>query len=444
MVKQVLWVLPLCLTACGSIYTSPKVDKANALVDVIEVDQTSVAVANRSFYRPKQLPVALRTVSGGSVASVAPQAVPDPVTELPEKPLPAQINVPPSFEPEAYRIGVSDVLLLAAPSPSGDNAITGLLAAQNKRQGYTVQDDGAIAVPDVGRIRLAGLTLEEAENVVFNALVNKQIDPTFSLEVAEFNSKKVSISGAVNKPTLVPVTLTTLTLQQALQTAGGVGKTDRDFTTIRIARDGQNYQIPLSILRANPRLQNLPLKDGDNVFVDLDFERERQRLYVAEQLQLVQARNAARVQALAELQTASNIDARQTEEARTNFLKQLELGAVPRDHVFLAGEVKEQGRFPLPFETTASVADAIYSKGGIPTASGDLGEIYVLRQSAQSERIRAYHIDGSDLTDLLLATKFELRPDDFIFVTEQRVTAWNRVIQQLLPSFSIANSAAAN
>ena len=53
-------------------------------------------------------------------------------------------------------------------------------------QGYTVQDDGAIAIPDVGRIVLGGLTLEEAEDAVFRSLVEARLDPSFSIEVAEF------------------------------------------------------------------------------------------------------------------------------------------------------------------------------------------------------------------------------------------------------------------
>ena len=37
-------------------------------------------------------------------------------------------------------------------------------------------------------------------------------------------------------------------------------------------------------------------------------------------------------------------------------------------------------------------------------------------------------------TALLMATRFELRPDDVIFVAEQPVTRWNRVIDQISPS----------
>ena len=43
----------------------------------------------------------------------------------------------------------------------------------------------------------------------------------------------------------------------------------------------------------------------------------------------------------------------------------------------------------------------------------------------------------------MLATRFELRPDDVIFIAEQPVTRWNRVIQQITPSLITSVTAAA-
>jgi len=55
--------------------------------------------------------------------------------------------------------------------------------------------------------------------------------------------------------------------------------------------------------------------------------------------------------------------------------------------------------------------------------------------------VTAFHINGGDPVNLLVATKLELRPDDVIFVSEQPVTAWNRVVSRLLPSATIVNQA---
>ena len=121
------------------------------------------------------------------------------------------------------------MLVLSTPSTQGTaGELSGLLAAQNSRNGYTVQDDGSINIPDVGRVRLVGLTVDEAEAILFQRLVENQIDPTFSLEIAEFNSRRVSVGGAVGQPGVQPITLTQLTLGEALSAAGSVSVSDID------------------------------------------------------------------------------------------------------------------------------------------------------------------------------------------------------------------------
>ena len=102
----------------------------------------------------------------------------------------------PDVEPSPYKIGVGDVVLLATRGSSSTiEQLSGFLAAQNQRQGYTVRDDGAIAIPEVGTAALAGMTIEQAEDKLFQALVEGQIDPSFSLEVAGFNARKVAVGG---------------------------------------------------------------------------------------------------------------------------------------------------------------------------------------------------------------------------------------------------------
>lgn len=418
----------LTLPACGVIYTAPNVKAVPDRVDVIELTPQTVTYANKiSPYTPRKIPAVFNHVThvrGSGNIGVIPQKA----LQGYRRP---SVSLPSPTQAGPYKLGVSDVVLLATPTPQSLEALTGLIAAQNKRQGYTIQDDGAIAVPDIGRINLAGLTIEEAEAVIFQALVENQISPQFSLEIAEFNSKTVSVGGAVKAAMVAPITLKPLTLQNALQIAGGIETSTPEFTTIRIFRNGKSYQIPLQELSAQPKLQSLVLQDGDSVYVEDDFQKQ-QALVEAKSLALKQ------IEAKAELQRA------QSDEARRNFLTRLEIGAVERDYAYLAGEVKNQGRIELPFVKTASVADIIYGDGGILNKEGDLGQIYVLRILKGSQHITAYHLDGGNVVNLILATKMKLRPDDVVFVAEQRVTSWNRVISQILPSFSLAKSVASD
>lgn len=431
------------LSACGVAYQSPDVNplrSGDTKVRVVRMTPQTVLAANQDSYRPKTLPgVFFQTAGSGSGlrgagAGAGPEAVFDPE----RKPVALETRLPPKTQPAAYRIGTGDVLLLA--TPRGGNTVeqlSGLLAAQNARQGYTVQDDGAIAIPNVGRVNVGGMTIDEAEAELFQRLVENQIDPTFSLEVAEFNSKKVSIGGSVGNPGVVPITLTPLYLDEALASAGGVQVADQDYASVRIYRDGTLYQVPLRELYSRRGLSRILLQDGDSVFVDSEYELDQAQAYFEQQIRIQDFRQRARVQALNELNAEVAIRRGNLNEARENYLTRLELDSVERDYVYLTGEVSKQARYPLPFGKTASLADALYSNGGVPTETGNVREIYVLRGSSDPREfgaVTAWQLDGRDATNFMLATRFELRPNDVIFVAEQPVTRWGRVIRQITPS----------
>ena len=46
------------------------------------------------------------------------------------------------------------------------NVLNDLIASQNSQRGFRVQDDGAVSIPDIGRIVIGGLTLQEAESAM--------------------------------------------------------------------------------------------------------------------------------------------------------------------------------------------------------------------------------------------------------------------------------------
>jgi polysaccharide export outer membrane protein len=365
-------------------------------------------------------------------------ALPEPVFEEPTRPGTLETRLPPDLAVRSYTIGIGDVIVLATKGRNTTvEELSGLLAAQNRRQGYTVQDDGSIAIPDVGRIKLDGLTIEEAEAEVFRKLVENQIEPSFSLEIAEFNSKRVSVGGAVSNPTVATIRLTPLYLQDALAQAGGVTAPDQDFVSVRIYRDGTLYQIPLTELYSRPSLQRIELAPGDSVFVDTEYELQAAQNYFEQQIRLTQVRQDGRRQALAELETEIGIRRSALAEERQNFRDRIDLGAVEQDYVYLSGEVGQQGRFPLPFNHKATLADALFDGDGIPTETGNPSQIYVLRASPDPRdfgAVTAWHLDGSNAVNMILATRMELRPDDVIFVAEQPITRWNRVVRQVVPS----------
>lgn len=437
--KQIIAIFSLLfVTGCGAAYISSKVSDADDKVRILRLTPESVLAANRSSYYPKDLPAVFFANAGGPQGARGVGVTPPPSLERQRKPGSLAMRVPPQVPAQPYQIGVGDVLLLATRGSSSTvEQLSGLLAAQNRRQGYTVQDDGAIAIPEVGRVMVGGKTLEEAETALFHKLVENQIDPSFSVEIAEFNSKRVSIGGAVSKPTVVPITLTTLTLDQALSAAGGISTRDLDYATIRIYRDGSLYQIPLQEYLRRPELQKLRLDANDSLFIDTEYELDRAQAYFNEQIQLANYRQNARIQALNELQAEVNLRREALNEERQNFQTRIDLDGVDRDYVYLTGEVTTPSRFTMPFGRKATLADALYDKGGFSSNTANPSQIYVLRSSpdpAEFGAVTAWHLDARNAANFTLTTRMELRPNDVIFIAEQPITRWNRVVQQIVPS----------
>lgn len=510
----------LALGGCGLVYTSPGVyetgeiggfaDSAAEDVQVIPLTLETALEANLSEYVPARLPDAYRPLPtttpppiGGVNASIptlpepdfssiddvqpGDEALPPPATSLQQPAEPPAVDLPPEQDPQPYRIGIADVLLLSTNTAGATlEDVPSLLNAQSSRQGYIVQDDGAIAIPDVGRIRVAGLTMEEAEAEIFQALVSQRLDPSFSLEIREFNSQRVSIGGAVAQPMVAPITLKPLHLTEALQMAGGVSGPTDDYAVVRLFRDGRVYQAPLDRLYGDDQLRDVTLQDGDSVFVDADYDIGQARAYFEEQLRLRQAQLAERefsfrqrqarldeVQlalaranfetqrvelqqqlnqmriSSAQYEVARNTDRRNADaEQRQAFEARLDLGAVRRDYAYVAGEVRQPSRHALPFESRASLADMLFENNGMNIQYADYSEIYVIRRFGAdlTGGITAYHLNASNAANLRTAAAFEMRPNDVVFVAEQPITVWNRVISQLTPNLlsegaSLANAA---
>lgn len=423
------------LPSCAALTSAVVVEELTAAgeVKIIPIDANTLRQANAAPYDPRTLPAIFSRTAGLAGGAIGAGPLPEPPLRPEVRPGALTTRLPPAHDPGPYRLGTGDVVILATPRSADTlTQLTGLLAAQNQRQGYTVQDNGAISIPDVGHVAVVGLTLEDAERAVFNALVARQIEPGFSLEVAEFNSQRVSVGGAVRNAGLIPITLTPPTLSEALAGVGGVTAPDPDYAAIRLYRDGALYQIPLARYLQNPALQQTVLKAGDSIFVDTEYDLAGAQAYFAQQIQIARLRQNARTEALDQLSSEVALRRLELEEARANFRDRLRMDAVMRDYVYIAGEVGRQSRFTLPFERRATLADALFSTAeGVPNATGNVGEVYVLRGTGDGRGIGAWHLNAGNAANLVLATRFELRPNDVVFVSEKPLTGLSRLFGQI-------------
>lgn len=451
------------LAGCGVFYTSPSVSDGrfkttDLAVEVVPVTYETTLKANLMPNVPARLPVGFQPDAFDHMAAeplhmpeLAP--IPHPASRPGLRPGAIPDRLPPFGTPEPYRIGVADVLLLSV-STAGTTLeeLPGLISAQSKRQGFVVQDDGAIAIPDAGRVPVAGLTMESAEAAIFRALVSAGIDPSFSLEIAEFNSQRVAIGGQVRQPKLVPITLKPLFLHEAISSAGGLMGETPEFAKIIMTRDGETYQISAQRFIDDPAIRQIVLRGGDSLYVEAEFNEERARAHFQELLAIRSEQQQGVLFQLQNQQAQTQLQRNRIDEMnarRQLFLDRVELGAVERGFAYVTGEVPVPRRVALPFENTSSLADVLFADGGrgVDIQFGDYGEIYVLRRPSDPEEagsLLAFHLNANNAANLTLASMFQMHPGDIVFVAEQPVTAWNRALSQVLPNIftSIARTAA--
>jgi polysaccharide export outer membrane protein len=159
----------------------------------------------------------------------------------------------------------------------------------------TVQTNGAITLPLLGEVQVAGLTVAEVQRKVTNLLEKDYlVSPNVEVKVREYHSQYVSVVGEVNNPGRKPLRGRTR-LFDALIEAGGfkttasgevvITRTDGSF-------DGGNRTLKVRISGAATAQDTinleLPLRSGDIItaspkyFVTVDGEVNKPSRYAIE------------------------------------------------------------------------------------------------------------------------------------------------------------------
>ena len=135
---------------------------------------------------------------------------------------------------------------------------------------YRVAHDGTIDFPYVGRVVVARLEPTEVADLLENRLLEGGIlvRPQVSVLVTEYNSKRISVSGAVRSPGNYPIS-PGLTALQAIGLAGGttdLGDRDGAILTRRVSGELRRYSVPLNQITMGAR-EDIPVRAGDIIFV---------------------------------------------------------------------------------------------------------------------------------------------------------------------------------
>lgn len=134
---------------------------------------------------------------------------------------------------------------------------------------YTVDGEGFINLPHIGKIRAAGLSQAALQRAVEEAYKTAEIytNPTVTVAVPT-TLRFVNVSGDVRQPRRVEYT-TDLTVLGAISASGGFTEY-ADQRKVRLMRGGSVQIVDIKAVRANPSL-DISLLPGDHIEVPQSF-----------------------------------------------------------------------------------------------------------------------------------------------------------------------------
>jgi polysaccharide export outer membrane protein len=340
------------------------------------------------------------------------QVTPLLIKELQDEVKAAQFSVegqlPVSKRPSyPYRLGPQDVVSISVwgygefggqtiPNTDSIGTVSSTAGAVSSggRGGRVVDPNGFVFLPLTGKVKAAGLTVDEFRRELVRRLSAVIKDPQVEVDVSAYRSQKVFVAGEVGRPGVVPITDQPLTLVDALSQVGG--PTDEaDYYDVRLTRGGTRVRLNIDRLYFEGDTSvNLLLQDGDVVSVPDRLDR---KVFILGEVGNIRGANESRAY------------------------------------------VMRRGRMTL----TEVLADA----GGINPFSGASSEVYVLRadpniisptQAARNPIV--YKLNANNPESLILADQFPMQARDVVFVNPTGPTVIGRFIAQFLPIYGSAVS----
>lgn len=271
-----------------------------------------------------------------------------------------------------YRVGVGDILDIVA----WDHPELTLPAGEGRspiESGFRVQADGTFFYPYVGQVSAAGFSTETIRQNLTIKLSEFIPDPQLQVRVVGYNSQYVSVTGEVTNPSRLPLTDAPLSLLQAVDAAGGL--TDKaNARQVTVRRGERVFHVDLQKFLDAGRSDNNPLLNNGDVV---------------------------------------NVPELEQKEA------------------FLLGQIVSPSTIDLTRES-ANLTQALTRVGGLREDTADARGVFVFRDTENG--ITVYQLDASTPVAFLLGTRFDIRPQDVIYVTTAPVSKWNALVNNLLPS----------
>ena len=247
---------------------------------------------------------------------------------------------------------------------------------------YLIDQKGMIDLPFVGKVKLDGLTLNEAQNILVEVVKDFYKNPDLQINIEEFNSSKVYIVGAVRNQKTIKLDQKPIKLiEAAIEANFNPSAQDKLFGTKGfLRRDNEVYKINLAnAFKGTDEKENFYLKKDDVIFID---------------------RNSDAI------------------------------------HVF--GEVSKPGVY---FPNIGYSLTELISTSGLNQITANAKKVYVIREKFDSFlEVEVFQLDIRNPVNLIAGRKFMLQSKDIVFVPPTEIVKWNRTISLLLPQTDLFKS----
>jgi len=247
---------------------------------------------------------------------------------------------------------------------------------------YTIDPNGDIDVPFVGKIKIEGLDINKAQDNLILVLRKYYKNPALQIEIQEYNSSKIYILGAVRNQLTINLDQKPIRLIDAAVQADFSPNSQSKLLGSKglLRRDNQVYKINLNkVFQSKNPKENFYLKKEDVLFID---------------------RNS--------------------------------------DSIQVFGEISKPGIY---FPNDDFSLTELLSVSGLNKLTANAKKIYVIREDYnQFLKINVFELDVSNPVNLVLGKRFKLQSKDIVFIPPTRLVQWNRVISLLTPQTELFTS----
>ncbi len=158
------------------------------------------------------------------------------------------------------------------PLGTGDKIMVSVYsgATEKNKTEFTLDSSGEIDLPYIGSVMAAGKLPPQLKREIQAKLADGYlINAVVSVTVQEINSRKISISGQVQKTGTIKFT-PGMTIVEAIALSGGLtamARANAIKVTRKVEAKNQTYVIPYEMINEGKR-PNFPMLPGDQVYID--------------------------------------------------------------------------------------------------------------------------------------------------------------------------------